>query len=75
MFQMKPVALLELVPQTLPHVVVSPPCHTHRALMTLLLSFTQAKAHKSEILLYRKVVIIVNEFNRCSGPSWCSQGA
>lgn len=75
MFQMKPVALLELVPQTLQHVVVSPPCHTHRVLMTLLLGFTQTKVHKTEILLHMKVVVTVNEFNRCRGPSWCSQGA
>lgn len=75
MFQMKPVALLELVPQTLQHVVVSPPCHTHRVLMTLLPGFTQAKAHKTEFLLHMKAVVTVNEFHRCNGPSWCSQGA
>lgn len=75
MFQMKRVALLELVPQTLQHVVVSPPCHTHRALMTLLLGFTQDKARKTEVSLHMKAIVTVNEFNRCSGPSWCSQRA
>lgn len=75
MFQMKRIALLGLVPQTLQHIVVSPPCYTHRAPMTLLLCFTQAKDHKTEILLHMEAVVTVNEFNRCSGPSWCSQGA
>lgn len=43
--------------------------------MTLLLGFTQAKAHKAEILFHMKAVVTVNEFNSYSELSWCSQGA
>jgi len=73
---MEHAALLDLVPQRRWNVtVVHPPCHARRAQMTLLLGFTQAKAHIAEMLLHMKAVVTLNEFNRCSGFSWCSQGA
>lgn len=73
---MERAALLDPLPHALQHVIVAgPPCHAHRALMTLLLGFTQTKAHKAEILLHTVAVRTVNEFHRCGGPSWCSQGA
>lgn len=72
---MERAALLDVVPQSLRQVIlVCPPCRTHRALMTSLLGFTQAKARKAETLLRMKAVVTVNEFNRCNRPSWCSQG-